>query len=275
MKLLGQNNYDKLIIPLKEVTINNLFARSVIEKKVRGKVYVDDPDEPKTYHIVHPYGVSLLFGAHTNFEFNAKFREYALNLNKLRNKSEWMQASPDNWHLVLNELFKGYIVQSSENQENAQNNIVETNTRVNFKFNPESYLIFKKAFKGKHFNIIRTNKSSFEEMEGSVIPRYFWNNADDFCKNGLGFSLFENKKLASTAFSAFIFENKLEIGIETLKEFKGKGFAQYTCAALIDYCLENNYEPVWSCKYENTASFQLAKKLGFEPTKMVPFYKLP
>lgn len=50
--------------------------------------------------------------------------------------------------------------------------------------------------------------------------------------------------------------------------------AELTCRKLIDYCLERDLIPVWSCRFENTASCKLAQKLGFEPTLMIPFYRL-
>jgi len=111
-------------------------------------------------------------------------------------------------------------------------------------------------------------------MKGSVAPSSFWDSADDFFENGIGFSLFYENKLASTAFSAFIHDDKLEIGIETIEAFRGKGFVKYVCSSLIDYCLENGYEPIWSCRKENINSYKLAQKLGFEPIKEIPFYRL-
>lgn len=274
MKLLDVNKYDKLIEPLKKVTINNLFARFVVEKKVNGLIYVDNTDNPKTFYVIHPYGISLLFGDCTNKEFNQNLRNYALNLNKQRSKHEWMQAFPNEWHMVLNELFKDCMIKSADNIENLDGNIIELNTRVNFKFVLNRYLSFREGINIENLNIVRTDKMLFNEMKGSVIPQYFWNNADDFCKNGIGFSLLDENRLASTAYSAFILDYFLELGIETIEEFRGKGFAQYVCSALIDYCLEHGYEPIWSCKYENTASFKLAQKLGFEPVVMFPFYRL-
>jgi len=64
------------------------------------------------------------------------------------------------------------------------------------------------------------------------------------------------------------------LGIETIPVFRRKGFAQLTCSALIDYCIENNYEPVWACKLENISSCKLAEKLGFETCKRIPYYRL-
>jgi hypothetical protein len=274
MKLLEKNNYYKLIEPLKKVTINNLFARSVVECRVTGKVYVDDCDNPQTFYVIHPYGMSLLFGDCHNKAFNDSFRDYALNLNKTREKHEWMQAFPGGWNAMFNELFKNCMIKSSENTEHREDGIIELNTRINFKFNPNGYLEIREKQIPSGFKITGTTKQIFEDMKGSVVPINFWDNAEDFIKNGVGFSLFYDNKLAATAYSAFIHDHKLELGIETVEEFRGKSFAQYTCSALIDYCLENDYEPVWACRLENTGSYKLAQKLGFEPCLEIPYYRL-
>jgi RimJ/RimL family protein N-acetyltransferase len=66
----------------------------------------------------------------------------------------------------------------------------------------------------------------------------------------------------------------LEIGIETLEKFRGMGFAYHASAALIDHCIENGLEPVWACRLENQGSYYLAQKLGFVPSRMMPYYQL-
>lgn len=70
------------------------------------------------------------------------------------------------------------------------------------------------------------------------------------------------------------FNNQLELGIESAPNYRGKGFAMHTCESLIDYCLEKGYEPIWSCRLENTGSYRLAQRLGFEPVLFHPFYKV-
>lgn len=274
MKLLEKKNYYKLTEPLKQVTINNLFARAVIEHRVSGKVYVDDCDNPRTYYVVHPYGMSLLFGEWNNEKFNDSFRDYSLNSNRIREKYEWMQAFPHDWDKVLKELFKDCLIKSSDSIKNRENGIIELNTRINFKFSPARYLEFKKKYIPADIEIVRTDKQIFRDMKGSVIPAYFWDSADDFADKGVGFSLFHENKLASTAYSAFIDDYKLELGIETVEEFRGSGFAQFACSALIDYCIEKNLEPVWACRLENDGSYKLAQKLGFEPVLEIPYYRL-
>ncbi len=92
MKLLDKSKYGKLNEAIKRVTFNTLFAEAVIEHKVAGEIFVDDIENPKTFYVVHPYGMTLLFGDSNNEEFNNAFRDYSLNSNNIRDKHEWMKA---------------------------------------------------------------------------------------------------------------------------------------------------------------------------------------
>jgi GNAT superfamily N-acetyltransferase len=274
MELLNSNEYFKLIDHLKQVKINNFFARSVIEKKIKGKVFVDNIKNPDTFYVIHPYGMSLLFGDSQNASFNNSFLGYALNKQKTRDKHEWMQAYPKDWDKVLAELFGIYLVKSTANIDHKEKEIIELCTRINFKFNREKFYSYRDHNLQPGLKMVRTNKKIFAEMKGTVIPYNFWDSANDFIENGVGFSLYYEEKLAATAYSAFIHDEKLELGIETIPEFRGRGYARLVCSALIDYCIENHYDPVWSCRLENTGSYRLAMKLGFEVTAEIPYYRL-
>lgn len=274
MILLPVDRFYLLEEKIKEVQINNLFARSVIEKHVTGNIYVDNIEKPNTVYVVHPYGISLLFGDCKNAMFNDQFRSYALNSDDSRNKHEWLLTYPRDWDNVLQDLFGNLIIKSSENSDNKTIGVIEQNIRVNFRFNKDTYLQVDKRAVSDGDVIEKTDDLHFEQMSGSVIPLKFWDSATDFKKNGEGFTLLHKGEIASTAYSAFVHEDKLEIGIETVEKCRGFGFAELTCCKLIDYCIEMGLIPVWSCRFENTASYKLAQKLGFEPTLMIPFYRL-
>ncbi|MHA7830076.1 MAG: GNAT family N-acetyltransferase [Flagellimonas sp.] len=267
---LKEQDYYKASESLKKVTYNSLFARAVIEGRVTGKVYADSQNEPNTFYVIHPYGMTLLFGSNKNQDFNLAFK----NKSGSRDTFEWMQAYPNDWDNTLRELYGNTLIKFSDNRDNCNTGIIELNTRVNFQFNPQKYFEFKKDLKPLNGTIIRTSEREFNEMTGSVIPSNFWDNAVDFLTNGIGFSHYFNGQLSCTAYSAFLIDNMLELGMETLPKFRGKGIALHTCSRLIDYCLENNLEPIWACRLENIGSFNLAKKLGFEPTVQIPYYRL-
>lgn len=271
---LQKEQYSKLLEPIKSITNNNLFARAVAERVVEGEIFVDNVENPKSFYLLHPYGMSLLFGDSKNETFNLAFKKYALNENRSRKIIEWMQVFPADWDTVLQDLLSDNLV--SPSSESTSSQAIEQNVRVNFKFNKEKFLRGKLANKKTDpaVEILRTDREAFEKMTGAVVPLNFWNDADDFINKGVAFSLYYDGKLASTAFSAYLHDDKLELGIETYDAFKGKGLAYKACSALIEYCIENGFEPVWACKRDNIGSYQLAQKLGFENVKEISYYRL-
>gem|GEM_PF-3682644 len=57
MLKIKENNYHKVTPLLEGIPFNILFARAVTNGDVKGEIYVDAIDEPKTAYIVHPYGM--------------------------------------------------------------------------------------------------------------------------------------------------------------------------------------------------------------------------
>lgn len=277
---LNVNYYDKVIEPLKSVTINTLFAKSVINQQVCGSIYVDCAIDPKVFYIAHPYGMSLLFGDAENANFNAHLFAYLTNKAKLRDKDEWLQVFPNSWNNKVEILLDSYLEKKDSNNKieflgtNDLNSKVVEYARVNFVFDISAYMKVKNQFDGQRYEIVRTTKEMFKNLQGNVIPKSFWKDEDQFENTGIGYSLIFDNTVVSTAFSSFRIENQLEIGIETLEKYRGKGFALNVCSALINYCIENSLEPVWACRMENTASYLLAHKLGFVPSLIIPYYRL-
>lgn len=274
MKLLDKKKFSKLTERVKQIPFNNLFARAVVENIVTGKVYADDELDIRTAYIIHPYGMTLLLGDTSNDDFNQQFKEYSLNTDNKRNSFEWMQTFPNSWDAKLKGLFGQQLISSDQNNSKLEKNIIELNTRINFKFDIASYLTKRVDRHNQVIKIVPTDRQLFREMRGTVVPKYFWDSEDDFFKNGMSFSLLYKGELASMAFASYKFDDQFELGIETHPEFRGHGFAEIVCSSLIDYCIENKYEPIWACRKENTGSYKLALKLGFYPVLELPYYRL-
>jgi GNAT superfamily N-acetyltransferase len=54
-----------------------------------------------------------------------------------------------------------------------------------------------------------------------------------------------------------------DISIDTLAEYRNRGFGAATAAALVDHLVARGIEPVWGAVESNHASLRLAEKLGF------------
>jgi hypothetical protein len=262
MTLLHPNDYYKVTGILNKVEFNNYFAKAVVLQYVTGKIYVDNTENPTVFYIYHPYGMSLLLGDYTNSYFKEFFRNYCLDRDKIREKAEWLQIFPIEWCVVIDETAK------------STKNFIEQYERVNFKFNKEKYDTFRKTINLKSWEVVETNKEVFDSMPGTVVPRFFWDSAADFIQKSKGFTLLVDNQPVSTAFASFLLEGILEIGIQTVEGLHGRGYSSVSSCKLIDYCIENNLEPVWSCKKDNVGSMKLAQKLGFEVVRIGTYYKI-
>ncbi len=274
MLRLSSDDYGRVSKLLSKVTINHLFAKSVVEKHVDGSVFTDSITQPTAVYIAHPYGMSLLFGSPEHRGFNQELKNYLLGKAGRTISEEWLQACPASWNSAIAKLLGDRLVKAEPTDPNPQLNKVTEFSRVLFKFDPEKYRLFRSGFPLHHFDINRSGKHAYHAITGSVIPGNFWRNEDHFVTDGIGFHVEHKGGPVSMSFASFLHARELEIGIETLPEFRNRGMALAACSSLIDYCLENDYEPIWSCRLQNRASFRLAVKLGFEPTRTLPYYRL-
>ena len=229
MILLDKKEYYKVSEPLQQVEINHLFADAVVLGHINGRIYVDNTLKPEVFYVEHPYGMSLLFGRTTNESFNKWLIQHTLNTHQIRNRFEWLQVFPNAWNELITTEWANHLIKQKDNDAGIHDDKIEENTRVNFKFNKAKYLEFKSKHSGDNVPVSPTDKEMFENMQGSVVPARFWNNANDFHEKAVAFSVMEDSTVACTAFSAFVIGNQLEIGIETSDNYRGKGYAAITC----------------------------------------------
>lgn len=261
MLILDKDRYTILLEPVMKVPFNMLMARSVISGHVDGRVFVDSPDTPQSSYIVHPYGMTYLCGHSGNETFNEELFDYFASKSFTRKKDEWLQAYPRDWDIVMNRLVDEHMAAMY--------------SRLNFKFDKKIFYDEYNRTDISQYEVIPTPTDMLFNISGSVVPKEYWKSPQQFEEIAKAFSVVIDGKPVSTAFTSARHDDKLEIGIETDKEYQGKGFGYLACAKLIEYCLENNLEPVWSCRYENTASVNLCKKLGFIETLRMPYYYIP
>lgn len=92
-----------------------------------------------------------------------------------------------------------------------------------------------------------------EDLDGAFVELDHWKI----------FGVFEEGQLV-TATSMYPWQDsKLsDIGVITLDDFRGKGYAQQAVRSISKAALEGGYEPQYRCQLDNTASVALAKKLN-------------
>lgn len=263
MHPLDEAHYAAALAMLEPMRINTLFARAVLGRSVPGRVHVDDADRPSAFHVVHPYGMSLLFGSSADTGFQQRLGAYLSNADGRRPGTEWLQADPDSgWSEWIDAFIEGHPSAP-----------IERNTRLNYRLDPVAHRTALCAVPTDP-RVTRTTAAHFRAHAGSVAPAAFWRDEAHFLRDGIGFTLLHDARPASIAFSAYRAPGQLEIGIETAPAHRGAGYAFLVGAALVGHCLAHGLEPLWACRLENTGSCRLAEKLGFREHIRLPYYRL-
>lgn len=275
MFLIQPERYREAALKLNDVNFNTLFARSVLLQHVNGQVFVDEIEHSNSFYVVHPSGMSLLYGDIKDSFLKTDLKDYMLRNNSQRRRDESLQVSPIDTEGRIDETLGSLMCTHDHNDtQYAEKYKVIKDKRVNFKFNKNTFEQYLLNTNINQYTFSKVNSFLFENISGDAVPNQFWDDASKFLSIGVGYSLIKESQPIATAFSSFRHDHMLEIGVETHPGYRRNGYGGIISAKLISYCIENNLEPIWSCRFSNQASYKLALKLGFDPTSNIPYYEL-
>jgi RimJ/RimL family protein N-acetyltransferase len=268
-----------LLDELAQIPANTTYAEAVLRGHVAGHVFTDQATDPSLFVIAHPCGMSLLIARGSLAEAAEFVRRYCLNEGGFRHRPEYLQLHPaaeaDAVHAILGaQLVDGRDGSADATMKTLLREKAIRWDRLNFEFNAAHFLSRVRRPLPAGFRVGRVGRDAFEWSEGAVLPRAFWDSADDFERRATAFAVFQGDQPVSVAFSAFALPSRLEIGIETRPEWRGRGLATEACAGFIEHCLQQQLTPLWSCRKGNAASERTALGLGFELSGARPYFAL-
>ncbi|WP_055070144.1 GNAT family N-acetyltransferase [Clostridium massiliamazoniense] len=85
---------------------------------------------------------------------------------------------------------------------------------------------------------------------------------EDYLKRGIGYFITKENKVIAGASSYVIYDDGIEIEVDTCKDYRDKGFATIVSSALISECLDRGIYPNWDAA--NLISVKLVGKLGYK-----------
>jgi RimJ/RimL family protein N-acetyltransferase len=256
--------------PLREVLLNHAFARAVLAGLAPGRLWLDRPASPRAAHAMLSYGMSLIWGPDLDHAIVPLVEH--LRVGPYRERDEWLQIDPRWTHLDWDALLDAF----PGGRDAPTGPRAQRFTRVNFKFDPPLFLErHRKSVLPAGWSLRPMTETEFDLPDVSVVPSAFWCDPAQFLSHGGGLCVVRDGQVGAIAFTSCRFGDELEIGIETRPAFRGQGLARALSIAMIERCLADGLEPIWSCRKENTSSFLLAKQLGFTVAKEVPYYHLP
>lgn len=122
---------------------------------------------------------------------------------------------------------------------------------------------------------------ALQPMTLRLLEQCLWNgevladcgSLERFLDIGFGVCGVMDGRVVSEAYASIPGARAYEIGAIVHPEFRRRGLAYATCAALIDECRRRDYETVWSCHRSNEASARLARKLGYRRERPYRFWQ--
>jgi hypothetical protein len=105
-----------------------------------------------------------------------------------------------------------------------------------------------------------TSVGPFAELATSLIENFA--SPEDFLRRGVGFGVTDGAGRFVSGCSSYTISSRcVEFEIQTHPDFRRRGLALVTGAALIEHCLDTRLEPCWDAAHEGSAI--LAERLGF------------
>lgn len=221
-----------------------------------GRAYADNSTNPKSAQIV--IGDFCFFAGEANKE---------LTLNKPDDfKSNFIIMIPQNdeWSKFIEQTYK------------------ESATKVyRYAIKKERDVFDIKKLKKivedikKPFSIQMIDKDIFDQIISNPWSKDLcsqFNDYDDYKKRGIGAVILEDEIVVSGASSYTVYNEGIEIEIDTRKEYRRKGLALACGAKLILECLNKGLYPSWDA--QNKDSVALAEKLGYHFEKEYVAYEI-
>ncbi|WDV44227.1 GNAT family N-acetyltransferase [Clostridiaceae bacterium M8S5] len=253
---LDKNDYSNHINLLDGIK-NFPEVYSVIAGNNPGEIYVNSKENPRSALLWNQGMQGFYFiGDHKCKVFTDDIKVYMNQiLMELTKKNiNWFEISgvTDQWHKIIEDVFKDrcikYGVQLAYLFEHGfSNNMDCENSRDIRKVNEDIYGL---------------DVTNIEFIINEL--QLFWGSIDNFFENkGICFYAVEDKQIVSICYTGFRHNSIHTIGIETLKEYRRKGYAIALAKCFIKECNKNKFIPYWDCSEDNDGSRILAEKLGF------------
>ena len=115
----------------------------------------------------------------------------------------------------------------------------------------EHFHQYKRFFEALHPGV---STEGLQEYFSSVVDRHY------------SYGVFQDNKLVSATDAPdipYMSDLIVEPGINTLQEYRRRGYGRIAAGAMVDYVLKSGKVPIWSCAVGNQASVGLAQSLGY------------
>ena len=235
-----------------------VLGYTIVERRQTGRIFVDHPDDPRAALFWHYSGCAILAGGSDNDRFAGGIQKLLTGKFEDNQKRFALIVDDEGWNGRILDFARG------------DGNIIK-DRRIRFRLDRSRFSISNHPVPAG-FELKAIDETLLGMIRGGIVPSYIWDSPRAFLSEGKGFCMMEGGDIACTAFSSYIGNRQVDIGIETAESYRRRGLGAPTAAAMVAHCLERGLGPDWGCAATNTGSQKIAQKLGFEVLASHPLY---
>ncbi|NLX11731.1 MAG: GNAT family N-acetyltransferase [Chloroflexi bacterium] len=242
----------------------HLNSRAVLDRLSPGRVFVDDPDQPRASFMLAPEACYLA-GDADRADFNAGINE-AIRAGEVVYDAPvlgWVVAS-EAWAERLTHILTPYLVQAAMRHHYiCRARAWDWRERV-----PEGYEV-------RPIDAALLNDPALQVPEHlRHWTRYNWGTTGTYLERGFGRATLDGSTVVAWSVADCVTaDGRCEIGIQTAPAYRRRGLATLTAAAAIDHALSSGLREVgWHCDVDNAGSIGTAERAGFELERHYTMY---
>ena len=239
MEKTNQTSYKSIIQQIEKTPCGTVYPLSIADMNQYGDIY----KEGDSVLFWHYCGFAFIYGVCDKIFLESVYNLFLSSCSNLSRRFILFSADPR-----VIEFFKN-------------KNDIMFGKRYNFEYPTDIPFIGSEL--RADYQVCQFDKELFDNIPGRITPRFSWRDASEFLNHGMGYCVLYKGRAVSWAFSAAVSRDEIDIGIETVSDFRHKGLGLAVAEKMIRFCFEQRKRPVWSCDANNTASQKIAEKLGF------------
>lgn len=209
-----------------------------------GEVWVDDVENPTVAQVV--VGIFVFYAGDSNAkavdELLVNLPDYTL-----------VVVNNDEWKKRIETFYRCEVVKF-------QRYAFKKDAKYLDVYHIQSFLSkLPKGYELRKIDRDIANDLSFQQLSEDFIYQY--GSVDEYVNKSVGYCIMHEGQVVCGASSYSVYDDGIEIEIDTHPKHRRKGLATVAASALILDCLERGKYPCWDAA--NLESVDLAKKLGY------------
>ena len=254
---LPPSDYPRLLplVPRHEDAGHMAFVHAVIERRMPGRVLVDDRAAPRAALVLTASGFHFAIGRPDGALVDASVPEVLAREGRIESAAIW--ATSRAWESELDPLFEARATRKEFKRDGLRDPVSVRPLPGDCRLAPLD--------------------AAMAARLGDTVDDWLvraWGGVTGFVEHAFGVAVLRGEEIASFCAACAIGDGEAEVEVGTAPRRRRQGLATHAALAFFADCHRRGLRPAWTCGSGNRPSDHLARRLGFRPVRYVVGYPL-